>query len=118
MASITYPTISYPFGPTDIFNIANQTASQTFTIANDVTILNTILPLTFSTAAITITASASLAAGAELFILAAASGTTSTITLSGNIKSGTIAPTTGTTASIGFIYDGSNFYPQGTVVIH
>lgn len=118
MANLTQPTINYPFGTVDSFSIANQTAAQTFVIANDTTILSTLLPLTFSTAAITISASASLTKGAELFLIAGASGTTATITLSGNIYSATVAPTTGTTASIGFIYDGIQFYPQGTVVIH
>lgn len=120
MANQTTYAYNYPFAKADNLTIANQTAAQTFTITNGLSILETAAgaPLTFSTAAITISASNSLVKGAVIQIAAAASGTTSTITLSGDIYTGTLAPTTGTTASISYFYDGTKFYPQGTVVIH
>jgi hypothetical protein len=120
MANSPTPFVTYPAGTIDTFSILNQSAAQTFIIQNKVTILETPAgaPLTYSTAALTITASSSCVAGSRLFLIAGASGTTSTITLSGNVYGGTIAPTTGTTASIGYIYDGVNFYPAGTAVIH
>lgn len=115
MSNVKTILVNAPFGATDKQTVAATSSTQTFTIKDNNTILATSTAIGTATAAIAISASSELVAGATLnFILGAS--TNSTITLSGDVYSGTLSVSSGKIGSISYFYDGDKFYPCGTLV--
>ena len=115
MSNVKTIVVNAPFGATDKQTVAATSSTQTFTITDRDTILSTSTAIGTSTAAIAISAGSQLLAGSRLNLILGAS-TNSTITLSGDVYSGTLSVSSGKIGSITYFYDGSKFYPCGTLV--
>lgn len=115
MANVKSVLVNAPFGSADKQTVAATSSTQTFTITDRDTILSTSTSLSTATAAIAITAGSELVAGATLNLIIG-STTASTVTLSGDVYSGTLAIQANKKGSITYFYDGSKFYPSGSLV--
>lgn len=109
MANVNNQYSKFPFGAPVQTTI---TGSASLSLFNDLTIAEGTLS---SAVALAISASASLPIGSQFQVIAFATVTQS-LSFTGDIFAATITVGQGKTASQGFLYDGTKFYPMGSSV--
>jgi hypothetical protein len=105
--------INHPFGAVATSTIAAATTTAAITIAAQETIITT--ETMTGNCTLNLTVSAEVKAGAKLFLILKTNGT-ETFTFGTAIEGPVITGAAGKTATQGFVYNGTNFYPMGAKI--
>lgn len=105
---------TWPSGRATNISITAAGGTQSYTISNNMNYVGTVPTLT-ANLTVSVTASSQLKAGAQILLTIKTNGSETT-TFSGSIVGPVVTGSAGKTWSQAFLYNGTNFYPQGAKI--